>query len=138
MSKLSQRIGAELTEDEQRAAYEEAVERVYRGRQPEWYCNEHGHGDCAFVEDGPCSSEAVAQELARSDEKGQTRYVYTITITGDDYVATQAADILDAGLKTDLAEAQLTQRVSGSTNDYEIALAENGRRASVRVVVKEA
>lgn len=68
MSKISERIAQEMSEDQLRAEYEEATDRVaarYPGRRPEWPCRENGHGDCAFVEDGRCFGEMIDEEIGR-------------------------------------------------------------------------
>ena len=56
----------EQKENELRAEYEEAVERVYAGRTfPEFSCKENGHGECAFTDHGPCTGELIDREIGR-------------------------------------------------------------------------
>lgn len=76
MTRISDRIAAELTEDQLRAEYEEAVERVYAGRTwPEYPCDEHGHGECAFTDGGPCTSEQIDREIGRMRVQARLEYL---------------------------------------------------------------
>ncbi len=70
MTKISDRIADEMTEDQLRAEYEEACDTVYAGRTfPEYPCRQHGHGECAFTEDGPCTGELIDREIGRMREE---------------------------------------------------------------------